>query len=59
MSSGRLQEVKNSGKSLTIRPKNWSRSLTGGGRGSNCKALTGKILMFLDFDVIEVRLFSH
>ena len=34
MSSGRLQEVKNNGKSLTVRPKKWSRSrsLTGGGR---------------------------
>ena len=27
-----LQEVKNSGKSLTVKPKNWSRSFTGGGR---------------------------
>ena len=34
MSSGRLQEVKNNGKSSTVRPKKWSRprSLTGGGR---------------------------
>ena len=31
MSSGRLQEVKNNGKSLTVRPKKWSRLLTGGG----------------------------
>ena len=30
LSSGRLQEVKNNGKSLTVRPKKWSRSLTGG-----------------------------
>ena len=29
MSSGRLQEVKNNGKSLTIRPKKWSLLLTG------------------------------
>ena len=35
-SSGSLQEVKNNGKSLTVT------------RGSNCKALTGKILVFLD-----------
>ena len=28
--SGRLQEVKNNGKSSTVRPKKWSRSLTGG-----------------------------
>ena len=47
MSSGCLQEVKNNGKSLTTRPEKWSRSLTGGGHlGSNCKALTRKILMF-------------
>ena len=31
-SSGRFQEVKNNGKSLIVRPKKWSRSLTGGGR---------------------------
>ena len=30
--SGRLQEVKNNGKSLTVRLKKWSRSLTGDGR---------------------------
>ena len=30
--SGRLQEVKNNGKSLTVRVKKWSRSLTEGGR---------------------------
>ena len=44
-----LTRVKNNGKSLTIRPKKWSRSLTGGlssTRGSNCKALIGKILVF-------------
>ena len=46
--SGRLQEVKNNGKSLTVRVKKWSRSLTEGSftRGSNCKALTGEILVF-------------
>ena len=27
--------------------------------GSNCEALTGKILMFFDFDVMKVRLYSH
>ena len=32
MQSGLLQEVKNNGKSLTVRPKKWSWSLTGGGR---------------------------
>ena len=32
MSSGHLQEVENDGKSLTVRPKKWSRSPTGGGR---------------------------
>ena len=32
------------------------RSFTG---GSNYEALTGKILMFLDFDVMKVRLYSH
>ena len=31
-SSNRLQEVINNGKLLTVRPKKWSRSLTGGGR---------------------------
>ena len=49
MSSGRLQEVKNNGKSLTIRPKKWSQSLTEGvpfTRGSNCRALTDKNLVF-------------
>ena len=30
-SSSHLQEVKNNGKSLTVRPKKWSRSLTGCG----------------------------
>ena len=30
--SGCLQEVRNNGKSLTVGPKKWSRSLTGGGR---------------------------
>ena len=29
--SGRLQEVKNSGKLLAIKPKKWLRPLTGGG----------------------------
>ena len=46
VSSGPLQEVKNSGKLLTVRPKKWSRSLTEGGclpEGSNCKTSTGKI----------------
>ena len=44
MSSDRLQDVKNNGKSLTVRPKKWLWSLTGGGRllsftgGSNCKS---------------------
>ena len=49
MSSGRLQEVKNNGKSLTIRPKRWSQSPTEGvpfTRGSNRKALTEKIWCF-------------
>ena len=31
MSSGRLEEVKNNGKSLTVAPKKWPQSLTGGG----------------------------
>ena len=31
MSSGRLQEVKNNGISLTVRPKKWLWSLTVGG----------------------------
>ena len=31
-SRGHLKEVKNSGKSLTVRHKKLSRSLTGGGR---------------------------
>ena len=31
MSSGPLQEVKNNGKSLTVRPKKWSWLLTGDG----------------------------
>ena len=31
-SSGRLQEVKKNRKSLSFRPKRWSRSLTVGGR---------------------------
>ena len=42
-SSGRLQEVKNNGKSLTVRPKKWLRSLTGG------KALTGGSTVFTAF----------
>ena len=49
MSSGRLQEVKNNGKSLTVRPKKWSRSLTGGGRLLEVSTVTGfdwKILVF-------------
>ena len=49
MSSGRLQEVKSNGNSSTVRPKKRSWSLTGGGRlprGSNSKALTGKIWVF-------------
>ena len=48
MSSGPLQEVKNNGKSLTIRPKKWSRSLTGGGRllEFTSKALAGKFWCF-------------
>ena len=49
MSSGRLPEVKNNGKSLTRRAqkvvavayRRWSFT-----RDSNCKALTGKILVF-------------
>ena len=32
MSSDCLQDVKNNGKSLTVRPKKWLWSLTGGGR---------------------------
>ena len=48
-SSGRLQEVKNNRKSLTVRPqkvvavayRRWSFT-----RGFNCKALAGKILVF-------------
>ena len=44
-SSGRLQGVKNNGKSLTVRPavayRRWSFT-----RGSNCKALSGKIFVF-------------
>ena len=49
MPSGRLQEVKNNRKSLTVRLKkvvqvNYRRwSFT---RVSNCKALRGKILVF-------------
>ena len=49
MSSGHLQEVKYNGKTLTIRPQkvvevNYRRwSFT---RGSNCKALSRKILVF-------------
>ena len=31
-SSGRVQEVKNNGKSLTVRSKKWSRLLTVGDR---------------------------
>ena len=30
-SSGRLEEVKNNGKSLTVATKKWPQSLTGGG----------------------------
>ena len=49
-SSGRLQEVKSNGKSLTVRPKSGYGRLQGFffifTRGSNCKALTGKILVF-------------
>ena len=32
MCRGCLLEVKNDGKSLTVAPKKWLRSLTGGGR---------------------------
>ena len=48
MSSSPLQEVKNNGKSLTIRPKKWSRSLTGGVRllEFTSKALAGKFWCF-------------
>ena len=42
-SSGCLQDVKNNGKSLTLRRRKWSWSLI---RGSNCKALTRKIFLF-------------
>ena len=51
MTSGRLQEVKNNGKSLTVARqaqkvvavayRSWLFT-----RGSNCKALTGKTLVF-------------
>ena len=49
MSSGRLQEVKNSRKSLNFQAqkvvavayRRWSFT-----RGSNCKVLTGKVLVF-------------
>ena len=49
MSSGRLQELKNNRKSLNFQAqkvvavayRRWSFT-----RGSNCKALTGKILVF-------------
>ena len=43
MSSGRLQEIKNNGKSLNVRPKKWSRSLTGGSR--LLEVLTARILL--------------
>ena len=48
MSSGRLHEVKNNGKSLTVRLQKCSRSLVRCSftRGSNRNALTGKILVF-------------
>ena len=65
MSSGRLPEVKNNGKSLTRRAqkvvavayRRWSFT-----RDSNCKALTGKILVFWigvayeGWSLMEVRL---
>ena len=49
LSSGRLQEVQNNGKSLNFQSqkvvvvayRRWSFT-----RGSNCKALTGKMLVF-------------
>ena len=53
----RLKTVENhrqAQKLVAVAYRGWSFT-----RGSNCKALTGKILMFLDFDVMEVRLFSH
>ena len=31
MQGGRLQEVKNNGKSFTVRPKKWPWPLAGGG----------------------------
>ena len=49
MSSGPLQEVKNNGKSLTVRPQKvvmvaYRRWLFT--RGYHCKALAGEILVF-------------
>ena len=47
--SGRLlKRLKTIENHKAFRSKKWSRSLTGGGRlrGSNCKALTGKVLVF-------------
>ena len=48
MSSGRLHEVKNNGKLLTVRLQKCSRLLVRCSftRGSNRNALTGKILVF-------------
>ena len=49
MTSGHLQELKNNGKSLNFQSQKVvavtyrNRSFT---RGSNCEALTGKILVF-------------
>ena len=42
---------KNNGKSLTVVPKKWPRSHSGGGRllevtAVGCRAFTGKILVF-------------
>ena len=47
-SSGHLHEVKNNGKSLTVRLQKCSLSLITWSftRGANCKALTGKISVF-------------
>ena len=44
------KEVKNNRKSITVRPKKWSRAVAhrrwSFTRASNCKALTGKVLVF-------------
>ena len=63
-SSGRLQEVKNNRKSLNFQAqkvvavayRSWSFT-----RGSNCKALTGKILVFLIdlWEVVAYERWSH